>query len=297
MRKRTAAATGLTRFTVPVKAWMQRFAFGLLLAIALGFLLVGRIDVAVIERTRAAVIDAVSPVLSALASPVEAARTVIRGVAEIAYLREDNLRLREENARLMKWQEMARRYEYENASLRRLTQITADPTIGFISARVVGDASGSYVRTVLLNAGGKDGVRRGQITLTEAGVVGRVVELGQQSARVLLLDDLNSRIPIMLEGSRYRGILAGDNTAQPRIEFLPGNAQVSPGDRVVTSGDGGLFPPGLPIGVVSSVIDGSIRVQPYVDVSRLELVSILYYDFPKPLADGAAAPTLRPPVR
>jgi rod shape-determining protein MreC len=137
------------------------------------------------------------------------------------------------------------------------------------------------VRTALLNAGRRDGVEKGQSAVTGAGLAGRVIETGERSSRLLLLTDLNSRVPVTLEASRWRGILAGDNTARPRLLFLPNSAEVAVGDRVVSSGDGGVAPPGLPIGVVAQIAEGEIRVQPFVDWDRLEYLSVVRFELPR----------------
>jgi len=272
----------MLRIAMPVKAMAQRFAFLLLVGAATGILILGKADVALMERLRTNVADFLAPVLTALGQPVRATEAVIQNARELLNLREENARLREENARLLSWQDIARRFEQDNARFRQLLHITSDPVSTFISARVVGDSGSAFVRTMLLNAGARDGLQKGQAALGAEGLAGRIIEVGQRSSRLLLLTDLNSRIPIMLENSRYRGILAGDNSDQPRIDYLPANAQVSPGDRVITSGSGGLFPSGLPIGVVASVSDGAIRVQPLVDWHSLEIVSAVRFDLPKP---------------
>ncbi|MEH6477754.1 MAG: rod shape-determining protein MreC, partial [Sneathiella sp.] len=170
-----------------------------------------------------------------------------------------------------------------------LLNALSDPLVLPITARVIGDSGGPFVRTLLLGAGALDGVRTGQAAVGPHGVLGRVVEVGHQSARVLLLTDLNSRIPVKLEKSRNKGILVGDNSSSPKLEFLPTNAQVSAGDRVVTSGDGGMLPAGWPIGIVSSVAEGQVRVQAYADWTRLEYISVLRYDLPG-LTDKATNP-------
>lgn len=275
----------MLRLALPIKAMAHRFAFLLLVALGAGLLVLGKADVALTERIRTSVADVATPILAVMAEPVDAVRALVENVRELTQLREENVRLRDENARLLKWQEMARRYDQDNSRLRRLLQVTAEPVSFFVTARVVGDSGSSYVRTMLLNAGLKDGIQKGQVAVTENGVVGRVAEVGQRSARILLLNDLNSRVPVMIEGTRHRAILSGDNSEMPRLEFLPGNAQVSPGDRILTSGHGGLFPPSLAIGVVASVTDGVVRVQPFVDFNRLELVSVVRFDLPKPAVE------------
>lgn len=277
---------GVMRLAVPVKAAIQRFAFVLLAAAAAALLVLGKADIALIERVRAEVDDVAAPALAALREPVALTRRVVASVGELLNLRAENARLREENARLLEWEVAARAYERDNASFRRMLKVTTEPLSTFISAHVIGDSASAFVRTMLLDAGNRDGVEKGQAVVNEAGLAGRVVEVGQRSARILLLTDLNSRIPVKIEGSRYRGIMAGDNTDQPRIEYLPATAPVQAGDRIVTSGDGGLLPPGIAVGTVSSVSGGTIRVQPFTDWNRLDVVSVVRYSFPSPSGDA-----------
>ena len=158
------------------------------------------------------------------------------------------------------------------------------------------DAGGAFVRTVLLNAGTDDGVAVGQAAVNAEGLVGRVVEVGRRSARILLLTDLNSRVPVVVERSRVPAILAGDNSDHPRLSFTPVNAVFEPGDRIVTSGHGGMLPPGLPIGEVISTVGGVARVRPYVDWTALEYLRVLDFTLPGVLpatrAAGPAGPLL-----
>jgi rod shape-determining protein MreC len=134
------------------------------------------------------------------------------------------------------------------------------------------------VRTVLVNVGARDGIKKGQAAIGEGGYVGRVAEVGQRAARVLLVTDLNSRLPVMLQEGGHRAVLAGDNSDLPRMEYLSGAAKPAVGQRVVTSGDGGLFPAGIPVGEVAAVGDGGVRVRPFVDLSRLEFLRIMQFD-------------------
>jgi len=273
---------GVLRLAQPMKAAIQRFAFLLLAASAAALLVLGKADVALIERLRAAANDGALPILEVLRQPVAAVHSVIVEANELLNLRSENARLRQENARLLEWQDVARRYERDNASFRRLLKMTDGPVATFISAHVVGDSASAFVRTMLIDAGSRDGVEKGQAVVNDLGLVGRVIEVGQRSARVLLLTDLNSRIPITVESSHYRGIIAGDNTDRPRIEYLPPTAQVQVGDRIITSGDGGFLPPGLAIGQITSIDGGVIRAQPFVNWNRLDVVSLVRYSFPPP---------------
>jgi rod shape-determining protein MreC len=143
---------------------------------------------------------------------------------------------------------------------------------------VVGDPGGAFVRTVLINAGERNGVEKGQAAITGDGLAGRVAEVGQRSARVLLLTDINSRVPVVVGRARDRAVLAGDNSNAPELLYLGPTAKVQAGDYVTTSGHGGVFPPGLPIGVVSAVSEKGVRVKPFVDWAHMEVLRIVDYE-------------------
>jgi rod shape-determining protein MreC len=117
-------------------------------------------------------------------------------------------------------------------------------------------------------------------------VIGRITASGAQASRVLLLTDLNSRVPVRVEGTRQRAVLAGDNTDRPRLAFLPATAKLHPGDRLVTSGDGGLFPAGLPVGVVETVGPDGVRVRPWSDLESMEFIRVVRYDARSLALDG-----------
>ncbi|MFQ5785301.1 MAG: rod shape-determining protein MreC [Alphaproteobacteria bacterium] len=279
----------MKRVTVPLKGWVQRFALVLLVAAAIGLMVLGKADSRFVERLRVAITDVTMPVLDVLSRPVASFAAGVEYGRRLIHLHSENARLREENERLRHWQAVARTLEQENATFRLLLNFVDDPRPSFITARVIGDSGGAFVRTALLNAGAADGVRSGQAAVTGEGLAGRVVEAGERSARILLITDLNARLPVVIESSRVPAILAGDNSDRPRLTFVPVNAHVSPGERVVTSGQGGMLPPGLPIGVVAAVEDGVIRVQPFVDWNTLEYVRVLDYALPGVLPSTRAA--------
>lgn len=271
----------------------QRFAFLSLFILAFALMMLGKAENVVVERARAGIADIAAPILDALSRPVATVSDFITQTGEMMHLREENMRLREENGRLRAWHGVATHLAAENEALRNLLNYVPPARGGFISARVVGDGGGSFVRSTLINSGARDGVAKGLAALNEEGLVGRVTDVGQRSARILLLTDLNSKIPVMLETSRDRAILAGDNSAQPQLSFLPPNSRPKVGERVVTSGHGGLLPAGLPVGVVLGMRDGQMRVQPFVNWDRLEYVRIVDFGpIPAPEASAADAPVI-----
>src|SRR5882757_9823741 len=244
-----------------VRVALQRFALALLVIAAFGAMLIGKADTVLVEHARVLALDLATPALEAIARPVAAANRTIADLKEFASLREENARLREENARLLAWQTAARRLENENDGLRGLANFREGPEASFITARIVGDSVSAYVRGALLNVGRKGGVASGQAVVTGEGLAGRIAEVGENSARVLFVTDVNSRLPVVVERSRERAILAGDNSSQLRLTLLQSVAGVQRGDRIITSGHGGSFPVGIPIGEVVATGEGGVRVK------------------------------------
>lgn len=268
------------RVASPLKAWASRFALLLLVGAAFGLMLIGRTNTFLVEETRTAVTDMVTPILDAVSQPVDTFSGVIEQAEAFTRLSAENQALKEQNARLLQWQAVARRLQAENAALRELTNMVPDPAMNYVTARVVGDPGGAFVRTVLINAGERNGVEKGRAAITGDGLAGRVAEVGQRSARVLLLTDINSRVPVVVGAARDRAVLAGDNTNAPELLYLGPTAKVQAGDYVTTSGHGGVFPPGLPIGTVSAVSEAGIRVKPFVDWAHMEVLRIVDYEMP-----------------
>ena len=255
----------------------QRFAFATLVVAAFALMLLGKADTILVERARTIVVDAMAPVIRALSQPAGAISEITENVRDLANLRAENARLREDNEQLLRWRDMARRLEAENTELQALTDYVPLPESHSFTIRVMGDTGGAFAHGVLIAAGSQANVRKGMAVLSGDGLVGRVAQVGRKASRVVLITDITSRIPVVVENTRTRAILAGNNTEKPRLIYVPAGARVSPGDRVVTSGHAGALPPGIPVGVVSSVDDTVIRVQPFMDRDRLEIVRLVDY--------------------
>jgi rod shape-determining protein MreC len=261
-------------------------SLALLIVISAAMILVGKTDQVVFQSLRNAVMDAAAPALALLSRPaavLDGAADRVRGFLAV---HRDNVRLAEENERLLGWQQIALRLSAENTQLRELSKLVPDPGTFFVTARVIADSGGAYARSVIVNAGRDNGVARGQAAMTGDGLVGRVVETGSRAARILLITDLNSRVPVVVDGSRQRAILAGDNSARPNLLYADAAGAVGVGDRVMTSGQGGVFPPGIPVGVVAGVDGEGARVEPYAPLSRLDYLRLVDYG----LADALPNP-------
>ncbi|MBM3537698.1 MAG: rod shape-determining protein MreC [Alphaproteobacteria bacterium] len=281
------------RLAAPLKILAQRFTFLGLVAMSVGLMVFGKAEAPLVERARTTVTDAMVPILDAVSRPVATVAEIADRINVIIDVHAENTRLREENERLLRWQAVAHRLETENRSLRDLSRVAPEDTVSFVSARVVADAGGTFVRSVLVMAGTRDAVAKGQTAITAEGLVGRVGEVGERSARVLLLTDLNSQVPVVLESSRERAILAGDNSERPKLTHLAAAARPQIGDRLMTSGHGGVFPPGLPVGIIVAVNDGTARVKPFVEFHRLDHVRLIDFGLSGTLPVGAPPPAPR----
>jgi rod shape-determining protein MreC len=211
-----------------------------------------------------------------MAVPLGEAHAFLSDLAGTWDMRAENERLRAENRTLRQWQAAALALEAENRRLKAELQWVPTPTPEFVTARVVADDGGVYAKAVLLSVGPNHFIRKGQIALDERGLVGRVTDVGTRSARVLLITDLNSRIPVILEDTGARAIMVGTNGPRPRLLYWSDGAPKE-GERLVTSGEAGALPPNLPVGAIHYSAEHVPEVVPAAFLDRLEVVRI--FDF------------------
>jgi rod shape-determining protein MreC len=277
----------MIRLSPQMRAAIQRTTLPLLVLLSGAIIVLGKADQLLFDSLRTTLSDAVAPVLNAVAQPLNAVGDVVDRAKLAVLTYQENVRLEAENEKLLSWQQTALNLDAENKELRGLLKAVPDAALSYVTARVIANSGGAFVRMILIDAGTEDRVARGQAAITGEGLVGRLTEVGARAARVLLITDLNSRIPVTIEGSHVPAVLAGDNSERPRLLYLPSADAVKVGDRVVTSGEGGVFPPRLPVGVVSAADASGVRVEPYVELSQLGYVLVADYglarSLPQPL--------------
>lgn len=238
-----------------------------------------------LDRLQQSVFDVASPVIDIAQKPINAMHERIDVLARWAAIRKDNESLRAENEKLKEWYQAALMLQSENKALRDLLNVDSEQAKNFITTRVLADGSSSYAKSLVIEGGKDAGVLKGQGVVSREGLLGRVIESGTRTARVLLLQDINSRIPVLVEGSGERAILAGTNGSTPTLEHLAADSQVAPGQRVITSGLGGLFPYGIPVGETVRGEDGSIGVALYAAPERSQHVQVVDYGIRPLLSD------------
>ena len=217
---------------------VQRSAlFATLFAALALFAAAARLDADFARQLRVAALDAASPALSFFAaSPLSGAGRGLEAAREATQLWSINAELRRENARLRGWYSEAARLEAENIALRDLLRLPPSSDPDFLAAEVVGAGASSFSHSLFVLAGHGQGVARDHIAVNGERLVGRVMEAGERVSRVLLLTDINSRVPVQVGEDRVPAILAGGRGSEPALAYLEREASVRDGDAVFTSG-------------------------------------------------------------
>jgi rod shape-determining protein MreC len=265
------------RLSIQARQALAKLTLPVLVAASVGLMLLGKADTLLAERAHMALADALAPIYAALAPPLADLREAVNNATGLWDLTAENARLRDENERLRRWESIALTLDAENQRLKANLHWIPDPAPSYVTARVVADAGGVYAKAVLLSVGPNHSIRKGEIALDERGLVGRVTEVGARSARVLLITDMNSRIPVIMENSRAHAILVGTNGTRPRLLYWPEGSAPQEGERIVTNAEAGAFPANLPVGVVHYSPANVPEVAPAAKLDQLEVVRIFDY--------------------
>ena len=243
------------------------------------------------DAARHAVDSVAGPVGGVLAAPVRWTHDGLDSVRGYFFAVSENHRLKAELAKARTAQDDLAASEMENARLRAVLAIRTDPPLPHVAAETIADTRGPFANTRLANAGQDKGVTEGNPVLSEHGLVGRVVGVSSHVSRILLLTDAESRTPVILVRTNGRAILSGDGGGAPKLDFVRSSLALKEGDRVLTSGDGGVFPRGLPVGTVVKGFDGGWRVALDNDAAPIDFVQILLFtDFAQIANEQALAP-------
>ena len=259
----------------------------IVLALAVVLVLVGKSQSGLFDRARMRITDWMAPTLESVHAPVQAFNRWISSVDQLFVVYQENLALKDENARLKQWRNVAVVMENRVRHYQDMLHAVPNPDMHSVLARVIGRASRPFLQTMILDAGQSGGVKPGEAVVDARGMIGRIYLAGDHTSWVILLTDLNSRIPVTIASAdgktaSLQAIMTGDNTAMPQIDTLSQSVTLHPGDQVVSSGDGGLLPPGLSIGTVLGDA-GAYRVALLADPASSEDVEVLGFRKPAEL--------------
>ena len=277
----------------------------IVMALAVVLVLLGKAQSGLFDRARMSMTDWMQPILSVAHAPLVQFDRWVGSIDELFSVYQENLRLKDENARLRQWRNVAVVMQDRVARYQSLLHAVPDPGVNSVLARVIGRANRPFLETMILDAGSSHNIKPGQAVVDARGMIGRIYLAGNRTSWVILLTDLNSRIPVSISPGNRQAIMVGDNTAMPTLDTLSQIVTLRAGDQIVSSGDGGLLPPGLPIGTVVEQ-GGKYRVALLADAASSEDVEVLAFRKPPEqlpsslelpaVAAGLPPATATPPV-
>lgn len=233
-----------------------------------------------IEQTTSVANEILTPVMDVLVLPAELMLSGYNYLRSLQKIDIENKNLRADNRRLTIANSQNKALETENHLLSQMLNYAVPPEVEFITAKVVAEEGDAFAHAITVYIGNNSKITKGQVVIGDKGIVGRVEKVGRNYAKIFLINDINSKIPVMIEKSRVRGILSGENSLLPKMIFIPLETEIIEGDIVVTSGIGGIFPSGMRVGEVVSSGKGAVQVKPFNDLNRLEYVQIVNYPMP-----------------
>ena len=253
----------------------RRFLHLIIILIGFALIFIGKADLLAIRTVQTNVSGIFAPLFNVVAAPVRAVETMFEGMRTVASLREETVRLRAENERLKRWRRRSEILESENRQLRTVLGAVIPADRQAVTARAIAAPGSSFSHTMMITHGTDKRIQRGDPVVTADGLVGYIIEVSKRHSWVLMLSDVNSRLPILLSTSSWPGLAIGQNSDMLSLSFLPLEAEPKENELVLTSGHGEILPPGLPVGRVVKGVGQEYYIQPVVNLRKVAFVSIL----------------------
>ena len=263
----------------PLKAWWQKSFFAVGIVACILFMIMDRGEVNYVKEIRINLTDAVLPITQTISHPIKSISNFVDDFKNLNQAREVVKVLEAQVRDLQEELIVTQGLMIQNRRLKEQTNFVDFPDTKIITGRVVTHSGGPFLKSMLINIGEDNGARLGQAVISEYGLVGVIVEVTSSFARVLQITDINSQIPVVTENTRDPAIIKGDNSRFLKLKFIPNDSLLAVGDRIVTSGHGGLLPPDIPIGHIAEIDGTSVLVSSLVDWDRLDYIRILDYRF------------------
>jgi rod shape-determining protein MreC len=270
-----------TELALSPKSFGQRILSWFLLMGCFGLFIVSAAQHPRLQVVRQSLMDITAPALMLASEPARAWRNMVQFWQDVNHLYRENQQLKAENDALKQWQSVARALEAENNELRRMVGYQPVESTAFITGRIVGQTYNALGQRLLLNVGFDDGARAHQAVIGSDGLIGRITDLSEHTARVILLTDVNARVPVIGVQSREKAVLAGTGESMPVLKFTAQNSRLKVGEALVTTEDGGVLPAGIAVGQIFSRDGrGTFHVRASADVSRTGYVRVVSHDTP-----------------
>ena len=231
----------------------------------------------ILKELKTKSVNAVFSITSILSSPVSLIKNGFINIYEIQNIYEENQKYKDmQLLDSSSFKEMVT-MKLKIAQYEKLLNVSSDIEFDFKTSRIVGDFSNNFNGTLIINSGKNEDIRMDMPVLGSSGIIGRISNVSKNLSRVLLINNINSRIPVIISDDGFHGILIGQGRENPKVEFAENIEKISIGDIVATSGKGGIFPPFQMIGQVVGKKTNEIEIIVFEDVKSLSHVKILDY--------------------
>lgn len=255
------------------KGTKQKFSLFILILISIILIFIESIENKPINLVRSLIKDAIYRGSVVTAAPGRTLNNINKFFSEHINLYENYDQLKEENKKLRSRSNKSEFLELENSQLRILINEQVASSKNLVSARVMLDKKSPYLNSFIINIGSNKNIKNGMAVLNGNNFIGRIVDVNYFSSRILLISDFNSKIPVLIKPSASHAILSGHGNKKPTLEYLPENHKIQDGDKIFTSGKGGIFIPGMPIGEVK-IEDNLIKVITFANLDQITFVNI-----------------------
>ena len=256
---------------------VKKIEFGLFLLLCIILIITSKVNHKITDNISLFMINLSLPIVKTVSYPFNTAIDLTVNLKELINARRDNKKLIAENEKLRSFYIKAINITQENKDLRDIVNFIGLRSTRYKTAYVIGKSHQLYNRSLFIGAGKDNDIEIDDVVLGKNSVIGRITEVAKDKSRILLLWDINSRIPIITSRSRTRGILAGDNTNIMKILYLNKKHNIAVGDMVFTSGDGESMQPGLLAGIVTKVNKQQVEVRTIEDIDNVNIVTIVKY--------------------
>ena len=255
------------------KGTQQRFSLFILIIISVFLLFIESIESKPLNFLRSIIKDAIYRGSAIVSFPVKSVEAAFEGTINHITLYSNYEKLKKENEELKSKVLNSEFLSLENSQLKEIIGEQVDSSSNLITSKVMLDKQSPYLNSFTLNSGSNKDIKKGMAVLDGKNFIGRIVDVNYFSSRVLLVSDLNSKIPIIVEPKGYHGILSGRGKKKPILEYLPENSLVENGNKIFTSGKEGIFSPGIPIGEIK-IIEKRVTVDLFSDLTQISYVNI-----------------------
>ena len=262
------------RSTFLKKSAQQKFSLFALVVISFLLLFIETFESKPLDYVRKFLRDGIYRAASIASFPEKLFSHISVKIADHFYVLKENENLKKE---FKLYKQLVHHQYYQNVEQSKIDELfnqMQEVDYDTVTAKVILDKDSPFIKSIIVNKGQNDGIKIGMPVVDHSNFIGRVVETNFFSSRVLLLTDLNSKIPVILSSEGYQGILSGSGIEKPIIEFLPKNHEIKNKDLIYTSGKDGILISGLPIGEIK-LSNNKVLVSLFSDLNQLSFVSIL----------------------